>query len=292
MNVIQTDQIDIAFITASDMPIPDQETHLIVDAVEGMGLRAGVIPWDSSTDWAQIPLVVIRTPWDYFKRLPEFLAWARRVDEITHLVNPYAVIEWSSHKRYLLELSQRGVPVVPTVLFEHGTVKKIENVLKNTGWVELVIKPAISISAIGALRVRTEDVASVNHLKSLLIEGDVLVQPFVPDVSVAGEVSMMYFGGEFSHAIRKRPKSGEYRVQHEYGGTVHPHVPSIEEYDVANAALSAIPGDTTYARVDLVSFNNKPVVMELELIEPELFFSSSAIGTQTFAKKLLSVIGT
>ncbi len=107
MNVIQTDQIDIAFITASDMPIPDQETHLIVDAVEGMGLRAGVIPWDSSTDWAQIPLVVIRTPWDYFKRLPEFLAWARRVDEITHLVNPYAVIEWSSHKSYLLELSQR-----------------------------------------------------------------------------------------------------------------------------------------------------------------------------------------
>ena len=72
MNVIPTDQIDIAFITASDMPIPDQETHLIVDAVEGMGLRAGVIPWDSSTDWGQIPLVVIRTPWDYFKRLPEF----------------------------------------------------------------------------------------------------------------------------------------------------------------------------------------------------------------------------
>lgn len=292
MNKIQTDRIDIAFTTARDMPMPDQETHLIVDTVEGMGLRAGVIPWDRAIDWKQIPLVVIRTPWDYFKRLPEFLAWARRVDEITHLVNPYAVIEWNSHKRYLLELTQRGVPIVPTILFEHGTVDNIENALKNTGWIELVIKPAVSISAFGALRVKTEDVASINHLKGLLIDGDVLVQPFVSDVTVAGEVSMIYFGGEFSHAIRKKPKSGDYRVQSEYGGTVHPHVPSIEEIDVASAAVSAIPGNTTYARVDLVSIRNKPVVMELELIEPELFFSSSLIGTQTFAKNLLRIIGT
>ena len=154
-----------------------------------------------------------------------------------------------------------------------------------------MIKPAVSIGAIGALRAKTEDIASIRHLENLLVEGDVLVQPFVPDVSIAGEVSMIYFGGEFSHAIRKRPKPGEYRVQDHHGGTVHPHVPSIEEHDAASAALSATPRATMYARVDLVSLDNKPVVMELELIEPALFLPSSPAGTQQFAEKLCSIIG-
>ncbi len=106
MDKFQTDRIDIAFVTASDMPKPDEETHLIVAAVEDKGLRADIIPWDSSVDWAKIPLVAIRTTWDYFKRLPEFLAWARQVDEVTQLVNPFTVIEWNSHKRYLVDLEK------------------------------------------------------------------------------------------------------------------------------------------------------------------------------------------
>ena len=104
MDKFQTDRIDIAFVTASDMPKPDEETHLIAAALEDKGLRADITPWDSSVDWAKIPLVAIRTTWDYFKRLPEILAWARQVDEVTQLVNPYTVIEWNCHKRYLLEL--------------------------------------------------------------------------------------------------------------------------------------------------------------------------------------------
>ncbi len=291
MDKFQTDRIDIAFVTASDMPKPDEETHLIVAAVEDKGLRADIIPWDSSVDWAKIPLVAIRTTWDYFKRLPEFLAWARQVDEVTRLVNPFTVIEWNSHKRYLLELTQRGVPIVPTILLEHGNAIEAASVIENSDWLELVIKPAVSIGAIGALRAKSKNIAPVRHLENLLAEGDVLVQPFVPDVSISGEVSMIYFGGEFSHAIRKRPKSGEYRVQDHHGGTVHPHVPTIEEQDTASAALSVTPKATMYARVDLVSLDNKPVVMELELIEPALFLSSSPSGTQKFAEKLCSVIG-
>jgi glutathione synthase/RimK-type ligase-like ATP-grasp enzyme len=291
MDAPQPKQIDIAFITAREMPKPDQETHLIVDAVKGMEMRADVIPWDSSVDWAKIPLVVIRSAWDYFKRLPEFLAWARHVDVVSRLVNPYAVVEWNSHKSYLQQLSRKGVPTVPTILLERGAVENSARVLSGSGWSEVVIKPAVSIGAIGAFHTRTEEKASADHLESLLAEGDVLVQPFVSSVSIAGEVSMIYFDGEFSHAIRKLPTAGEYRVQDHYGGTVHPHVPTVEEHGVSTAALAATPKDTMYARVDLVSLDDRPVVMELELIEPVLFLSSSPDGTQRFAEILYSAVG-
>ena len=279
---------DIALITASDMPKPDEETHLIVESLKGMGMRAAVIPWDSDVDWATVPLVVIRTTWDYFKLLPEFLAWARHVDKVSCLVNSYPIVEWNSHKRYLLELFRQGVPTVPTILLERGAVESCTHVLTGSGWKEVVIKPAVSIGAIGALRANTEEKASIQHLESLLSKGDVLVQPFVSSVSSAGEVSMIYFDGEFSHAIRKLPKPGEFRVQDHHGGTVHPHVPSVEELDVSAAALAATPGATMYARVDLVSLDDGPVVMELELIEPALFLSSSPEGTRRFADKLCS----
>jgi glutathione synthase/RimK-type ligase-like ATP-grasp enzyme len=289
--VIHSGQIDIAFVTASELPIPERETHLIAAAAENHGLRAEIIEWGSNVDWTKLSLVVIRTTWDYFKHLLEFLAWARKVDKLTRLVTPYSIIEWNSSKRYLLELSRKGVPVVPTILLKRGAVNTIEGALENSGLAELVIKPAVSASAFGIMRAKTEGPESIHHLEKLLAEGDILIQPFVPDVLVAGEVSMMYFDGEFSHASRKRPAPGEYRVQDEYGGTVHPHAPSAEEFDVADAALSATPGPTTYARIDLVKLENRSVVMELELIEPELFLSSSPESVQVFARKLCSVAG-
>lgn len=161
-------KIDIALITASDMPKPDEETRLVVEALKDMGVQADVIPWDSGVDWAKVPLVVIRTTWDYFKLLPEFLAWARHVDEVSCLVNPYPIVEWNSHKRYLQELFRQGVPTVPTILIERGAVVSCTHVLPGSGWREVVIKPAVSIGAIGALRTNTEEKVSLQHLERLL----------------------------------------------------------------------------------------------------------------------------
>ncbi len=160
----------IALVTGATMAKPDPETHLLDAALAELGIDAPVIPWDAPEDWAAYPLVVVRTPWDDFRRLPDFLAWAESASRVTTVVNPVEVIRWNSHKGYLRELPARGVATV-------------------------------SIGAIGALKADSRDPACLAHLAALLAEGDVLVQPFIESVAAQGEVSLIYFGGT-NHAYR------------------------------------------------------------------------------------------
>ena len=281
----------IVLVTGATMAKPDPETHLLVAALARIGVDAVVVPWDSPEDWAAYPLVVVRTPWDYFRRLPEFLAWAKRTSQLTAFVNPVSVIEWNSHKAYLRELAAKGIPTVPTLWLDQGAADGAAR-LAATGWGEVVVKPAVSIGAIGALKAHAADPACVAHLAALLAEGDVLVQPFIESVAAQGEVSLIYFGGTFSHAIRKQPAAGDYRVQDMYGGTNHPYQPAADEVELATLALSATPAPTTYARVDMVRLpDGGPAVMELELIEPELFLGVDPAAPARFAEVLLGCAG-
>ncbi len=281
----------IVLVTGATMAKPDPETHLLVAALAEIGVEAVVAPWDSPEDWAAYPLVVVRTPWDYFRRLPEFLAWAARTSQLTAFVNPVSVIEWNSHKAYLRELAAKGIPTVPTLWLDRGAADGAAR-LAATGWGEVVVKPAVSIGAIGALKAHATDPACLAHLAALLAEGDVLVQPFIESVAAQGEVSLIYFGGAFSHAIRKQPAAGDYRVQDMYGGTNHPYQPAADEVELATLALSATPAPTTYARVDMVRLpDGRPAVMELELIEPELFLGVAPEAPGRFAEVLLGCAG-
>ncbi len=281
----------IVLVTGATMAKPDPETHLLVAALAEIGVEAVVAPWDSPEDWAAYPLVVVRTPWDYFRRLPEFLAWAARTSQLTAFVNPVSVIEWNSHKAYLRELAGKGIPTVPTLWLDRGAADGAAR-LAATGWGEVVVKPAVSIGAIGALKAHATDPACQAHLAALLAEGDVLVQPFIESVAAQGEVSLIYFGGAFSHAIRKQPAAGDYRVQDMYGGTNHPYQPAADEVELATLALSATPAPTTYARVDMVRLpDGRPAVMELELIEPELFLGVAPEAPARFAEVLLRCAG-
>lgn len=275
----------MALVTGAMMAKPDPETHLLVAALARRGIVADVLPWNSEQDWAAYPLVVVRTPWDYFRHLDAFLAWAERTSALTRLVNPVAVIAWNSHKGYLRELAADGVAVVPTLWIERAAAPGER--LAAQGWDEVVVKPAVSIGAIGALRTRADDPACLAHLESLVAEGDVMVQPFVRSIAEAGEVSLIYFGGVFSHAICKRPAAGDYRVQDMYGGTVHAHTPTVAERTLAEAVLQHAPAATTYARVDLVSYEGHPALMELEAIEPELFLGATPDAAANFAAELV-----
>jgi glutathione synthase/RimK-type ligase-like ATP-grasp enzyme len=137
------------------------------------------------------------------------------------------------------------------------------------------------------LRADAADPACAAHLEALLAGGDVLVQPFIPSVAADGEVSLIYFGGQFCHAIRKRPAEGDFRVQDMYGGTVHAYSPAADEVELATIALAATPAPTTYARVDIVRLpDGRPAVMELELIEPELFLGATPDAAMRFAEVL------
>ena len=154
---------------------------------------------------------------------------------------------------------------------------------------ELVIKPAVSVGAIGALRLDRFPEAAA-HLAQLAAAGDVLVQPLAHSVLDGGESSLIYFGGQFSHAIRKLPAAGDYRVQEHHGGSVVPHEPTPDEFAVAAATLAAAPAATAYARVDLVDVNGSPAVMELEAIEPQLFLDRAAGAASRFATHIATLL--
>ena len=279
----------IALVTGAEMAKPDPETHHLVAALAQLGIEADIVPWSAPVNWAAWPLVVVRTPWDYFRRLPEFLAWAEPTHRLTRFVNPYNVIAWNCHKQYLRALAAAGIPTVPTLWLDQGcSDARVQ--LAARGWGEVVVKPAVSIGAIGALRADAADPACLAHLDRLVEEGDVMVQPFVASVAEAGEVSLVYFGGRFSHAIRKQPAAGDFRVQDMYGGTVHPHQPTGAELAVADAVLARTPAPTTYARIDLVEFAGAPALMEAELIEPELFLVATPEAAMNFARVLQAAL--
>lgn len=273
----------IALVTTSKLPKPDPDTHLLAAELERLGAAAEIEPWDEPRDWSAYSVAVLRSPWDYPRRIAEFLPWLEETARATRVINAPSVVRWNAHKGYLLELAARGVAIVPTTL-ERAGERSGRGFAEFVEADEVVVKAAIGSGAREALKGRRDDPAVARHFEALLATGDVLVQPFVPEVATAGEVSLIYFGREFSHAVRKTPAAGDYRVQEHYGGGLHPHEPTAREREVSEAALACSPEPTIYARVDLVTWRGEPVVMELELIEPELFLRRSAEGLRRCAE--------
>jgi glutathione synthase/RimK-type ligase-like ATP-grasp enzyme len=230
--------------------------------------------------------VVCRTPWDYVERADEFLGWTRTVAATTRLLNPAGLIAWNLHKRYLPELAERGVPIAPTELLGPGASAAARAAaLAVPG--DVVLKPAVSGGARGTIRVAAGSAEAREHLTALLREGDALVQPYLPEIE-DGEVSLVLFAGELSHAVRKAPAAGDFRVQEEHGGTVLLHDPTPAERAVARMVLDAVPWPTTYARIDLVVTQDGPLLMEAELIEPELFLRAAPEAAGRFADVLVA----
>jgi len=269
---------------------PDPEIHLLVAALEQLSIAVAIRPWDDTTAWESVPLVVVRSPWDYTEAHDEFVSWLRSVAAVTQLINPLEVLEWNSHKSYLLDLASAGVSTVATTLVHRGASDADQAHALATYPGEIVIKPAVSVGAIGALRADSSSATAESHLAELALAGDVLVQPLAVAVLDGGESSLIYFGGQFSHAIRKIPAAGDYRVQEHHGGRVVAHEPSDDEFAVSAAALAAAPATMAYARVDLVQVEGSAAVMELEAIEPQLFFDHDAHAASRFAAHIAELL--
>ncbi len=274
-------QASIAVVTSKDPRYVDPEVPVVAEALRAAGMSPHVVSWDDELDWAAYALVVVRSPWDYFDRVVEFYEWAARVQLVTRIVNPADVIRWNSHKGYLVELAAKGIPTVPTRLIPGESID-VDLQLEECPWDEVVIKPAVDGGGREVLRaLRDSDVARL-HAEALSAKGDVIVQPFVPGI-VDGERSLVFLGGAFSHAVRKVPAEGDYRVQYFYGGTELEHAPDSAELRVALWAIDSAPGRLTYARVDLVDWEGAPTLMELEAIEPDLYLRDTPERLARFA---------
>lgn len=274
-------------LTGVDLPKPDGETHLVAAALADLGARAEIVPWRGPGAGSQdADLALVRSAWDYTQRREEFVSWCRATNRSTPVHNAPRVIEWNSHKRYLIELHESGVPTLPTALVEAGA--RIRSV--PGGWRHVVIKPAVSSGASGAGRFESADPAALTHLRTLVQRGDALVQPYAEAVATAGECSLIFLAGELSHAVNKVPADGDYRVQESRGGRVEPHRPTSAQVEIAHAALATVAADLVYARVDLVELAGEPRLIELELIEPELFLGAHPEAPERLARAVLERI--
>jgi glutathione synthase/RimK-type ligase-like ATP-grasp enzyme len=280
--------VDVVLVTGQVMPHgPPEEDPILVAALEARGRSAAVEPWGGPA-CLDARLVVVRTTWDYTERLAEFLGWLELAAAAVPVMNPSAVITWNSHKSYLLDLAQAGVPVIPTALITRGAarIEATRALAAHDG--EVVIKPAVSVGAHATVRAEAASGEAAEHLGTLLETGDVLIQPFAPTIA-EGEVSLVYFGREYSHAVRKVPASGDFRVQVFHGGENRPHLATPAELAAGQLALAAVDGDVAYARVDLVESDRGPVLMELELIEPQLFLEQDGAADR-YAAHLCTVL--
>ncbi len=252
------------------------EDRLLIEALQMRGLKAVRKDWaDPTFDWASARLAVFRTTWDYFHRFAEFSAWLEQVAPLVQLVNSPRLIRWNIDKHYLLALEARGIPIPPTCLIRRGEAASLAQWHERCGWVEqeTVLKPAISGGARHTYRIRPGQWAQYEAVfQQLIAAEDMLLQPFQHTVLTQGEVSLMVIGGRYTHAVQKIAQPGDFRVQDDFGGTVHTCLPSAEAVALAERAVAACPELPVYARVDLVRANHGGlVIMELELIEPELW---------------------
>jgi glutathione synthase/RimK-type ligase-like ATP-grasp enzyme len=261
----------------------ESENLLLLAALTERGVNARVEAWDASEEvagWSTVDLVTVRTTWDYTWRRDEFLAWVKHMDSVTVLQNPLAVMEWNSHKRYLVELARAGVPVVPTTLIPAGSSHD------PLGPEPVVMKPAVAAGGRGAYLGPGRDLDGT--LADLLAKGDVLIQPVIESIATEGEISLVKIGNKWSHAVRKVPAAGGFLVQESHGGRLEGHEATTHELEVAESALACSPAPVHAARVDLVRIHGEPVVMELELIEPDLFLRRSPREADRLADALLA----
>ena len=236
---------------------------------------------------------MFRSTWDYFDRFAEFAPWLERVASLTRLFNSAELVRWNMDKHYLADLAARGVRLPSTHYLERGSRATLRGALAAAGWPEAILKPAISGAARHTYRIRAENVdAHEAVLAELLAAEAMLLQPFQERVMTEGEVSLIVIGGCCTHAVRKIAKPGDFRVQDDHGGTVHPHVASAEEIAFAEQAVAACPAPPIYARVDAVRDHAGALtLMELELIEPELFLRFHPAAAEALAAAIHRHIG-
>jgi hypothetical protein len=282
----------IALVTAVAARDVDEDLPPLESALRNAGAHVTIAEWDRPHDWSRFDIALLRSTWDYPQRLTEFFDWAEAVSQKTKLMNPLPVVKWSADKHYLGDLAKRAVPTVPTKFVEPGEQadRRIVELLSQPDVDEFVVKPAVGAGSRDAQRFGREEMEdAARHAERMLNEKrSVLLQPYLARVDELGETSLLYFAGAFSHAIRKGPllKRKEGPTTELFAKeTITARVPDAAELSVGARALQAVPfGTPLYARVDLIrDQKDKPVVLELELIEPSLFFPFAVGSAERFA---------
>jgi glutathione synthase/RimK-type ligase-like ATP-grasp enzyme len=283
----------VRFATSTDYPDLTADDLVAARALAERGVRVEALVWTADAPPTSADAVVIRSCWDYHLREAAFRSWLDTLEAAGTLVlNPPALVRWNLHKSYMADLAARDVPVVPTVHTRASDPRNLADIMGAEGWTSAVVKPAVSLSAYETWRVDAPPpAAAAERFTALRARSDVLVQRYVPEVTTAGEWSLVFFGHTFSHAVRKLPRDGDFRVQTEHGGSVILEHPPAAVLDAAAHALANLPAAPAYCRIDGVSADGRLLLMEAECIDPVLFFTEHPAAAGAFADEIVTRIG-
>jgi hypothetical protein len=275
----------LAFLSIDDLTGYVTDDDLTHEPLRELGWDVETVSWrQTSKNWSEYAAVIIRTTWDYQRNLPSFLRVLQEIESITRLANSLSIAHWNADKIYLRELSERGANIVPTIWRDHALEKgHIARWFDQLHTDEIVIKPNVSANAENTFRLHRNS-AITPELLEVFANRAYMVQPFMRGIVEEGEFSLFYFGGEYSHAILKRPKTSDFRVQEEHGGVIQPIEPTARLLAAGEKILQFVKPTPLYARADFVrDENDNFALIELELIEPSLYLRKDERAPRRFA---------
>ena len=277
----------IALATSEKFVSLTDDDRLLIEPLRSRGFAAEPAVWsDPDVTWSGCDAVLLRSCWDYHLRLADFLAWIGGLEKAgVRLWNPPEMVRWNANKIYLRDLESRGIPIVPTFWPEERV--SLPQQLRSLGWDRAVIKPRVSATAHRTMLVSADHAADAQSLADELLAGPgVMVQQFMDGIRTNGEWSLIFFSGEFSHAVIKIPRAGDFRAQHDFGGSEETAEAPREIQEAAARAVAALDPAPLYARVDGVESGGRFLLMELELIEPALFLGFTRDAAHRFAESV------
>ena len=265
------------------------DDKILTGALVKQGLRVTRKSWsDPDFDWTSTQYAFFRTTWDYFVRFDEFQQWLNTTSKQTTFINSLELVKWNMDKHYFIDLNNNGIHTVETHFVEKGSNTSLTEIFQSLNIENCIVKPAVSGTARHTYRLNKFNVSEHESIfKKLIGEEAMLLQPFQNEIIEKGEVAMMVIGGKFTHAVLKKTKQGDFRVQDDFGGTLHEYHPSKEEITFAENAVLACPELPLYARVDILRDNNGELaIMELEIIEPEMWFRRNPEAADVLAVEI------
>src|SRR5690606_19136389 len=271
------------------------EDRFVLEALQKLGLKVARKSWDDPDfDWTGTKYALFRTTWDYFDRFGEFSQWLEKTATLTQFINSDRLITWNMDKHYLMDLANAGIAIPGTHFVEKGTNISLEAAFSRAAQEQgfqksdFVLKPCVSGAARHTYKIRKEDIAAHGpRFRELIARQAMMIQEFQEHIVSEGEFSLVVLDGSFSHAVLKRAKKGDFRVQDDHGGSVHPHSADPDQIEFAERVVKACPEHPVYARVDIFRDNDGNwALAELEIFEPELWFRLRPEAANILAKAI------
>ena len=277
-----------ALLTINNLSNFQSYDNLIVKPLNDLGWECDFVPWDSgSINWDDFDAIIIRSTWDYQQKEELFFKTLQSIEASTAILyNSLDAVRWNINKRYLLELERENISIIPSKFYDTFNFEIISHLFSFFNENKLIIKPCVSANADDTFILKLSEMNSLKPvLENIFYQKDFLVQPFINSIKSEGEYSLIYFGNKLSHVLLKTPKNGDFRVQEEHGGILKAiKKPECSLIDFGNNIMENVPYQCLYSRVDVVRNDNNYLLMEVELIEPSLYFNMDPKSPQMFAE--------